>query len=117
MKLLADENLDAPIVAWLRKLGHDVLFMVEHGPGTSDEEILALAVRDGRIIITQDRDFGELIFRRGLKAAGVLYLRTIGATAQQRLQRFELIWNTVEAELPKRFIVAGRVSLRKRPLN
>lgn len=40
MKLLADENLDAPIVAWLRKLGHDVLFMVEHGPGTSDEEFL-----------------------------------------------------------------------------
>lgn len=50
----------------LTDLGHDVLSAMEHAPRASDEELLALAVAEGRALITEDKDFGELVFVRRL---------------------------------------------------
>ena len=76
MKLLADENIPLASVRSLRELGHDVVSISELSPGISDEEVLRLAHAEDRVIITFDRDFGELVFRRRLPApAGILYLR------------------------------------------
>ena len=50
----------------LTRLGHDVVSASDMAPGTADEEILALAAEDGRILITEDKDFGELVFVRRL---------------------------------------------------
>jgi predicted nuclease of predicted toxin-antitoxin system len=75
---LADENIDQCIVDRLRVEGHDVLCVADLDPGIDDEEVLALA-RDGeRVLITSDKDFGELVFRQGRAAAGVLLLRLAG---------------------------------------
>lgn len=76
MRLLIDANISARIVAPLRKKGHDVVSVLEYDPNASDDAILARAVREGRTVITYDKDFGELVFREGKPHCGVILLRT-----------------------------------------
>src|SRR5262249_12671527 len=78
MRFLADENFPLESIRRLRAEGHDVLAASERMPGVRDEEILSLAAQDERVLLTFDRDYGELIYRRGLPAPlGVVYLRFI----------------------------------------
>jgi predicted nuclease of predicted toxin-antitoxin system len=76
LKLLANENVAADVVTALRADGHDVAWIREVGPGSIDEDVLALALSENRVLLTFDKDFGELAFRRGLRATpGVILLR------------------------------------------
>ena len=76
MRILADENFPGDAVTALRGRGHDVLWVREEAPGIGDREVLARAQAEARIVITFDKDFGELAFRFGLPAtAGVILLR------------------------------------------
>jgi Domain of unknown function (DUF5615) len=60
MRFLADENFPSSAVAAVREAGHDVVWVGVTGRGASDADVLAWAVREGRIILTFDKDFGEL---------------------------------------------------------
>lgn len=87
MRFLADENLPRPVVQRLREAGLEVRAVQEDLPGATDAEVLQTAAREGRVLLTFDKDFGELAFRWGLPAAsGVIPLRvpptSWGATAQ-----------------------------------
>ena len=62
MKLLADECCDAGLVHAQRNDGHDVLYAAESSPGATDEEILERAVSEHRILLTEDKNFGELVY-------------------------------------------------------
>jgi len=62
VRVLADENVPKKAVEALRERGHDVLWVAEVAPGSKDEEVLALAIREGRILLTFDKDFGERAF-------------------------------------------------------
>lgn len=76
MKLLANENFPLRSVLYLRDKGHDVSYVGQEYPGTSDEEILSLTQKQGRTILTFDRDYGELIFKYKRRVRkGVIYLR------------------------------------------
>ncbi len=76
MRILANENLSGESVGALRSRGHDVAWVPEDAPSTSDREILARAQAEDRVVVTFDKDFGELAVRRGLAAgAGVVLLR------------------------------------------
>lgn len=76
------------IVAGLRAAGHDVLWIAEAQPGRDDEEVLAQAHRDERVLITFDRDFGELIVKQGLSApSAVVYVRLPRTAVNLALQR------------------------------
>ena len=116
MKLLVDENVHADIVAWLRGAGHDVLYMAEAAPGAADEQVLARANRDDRVVCTDDKDFGELIFRQRLAAHGIILLRLTAPSIQDRIERLSAVWPEVEAAGPGRFVVVGEKKVRIRPL-
>lgn len=76
MKFLLDESAEFRIAAFLTNQGHDVKTIVrEYTPGLPDSEVLAIARHEQRILITNDRDFGELIFRQILPHSGVIYFR------------------------------------------
>jgi predicted nuclease of predicted toxin-antitoxin system len=76
MRLVADENVPLKAVLLLREKGHDVLSISESLPKTSDEDILKTAERDGRIILSFDKDFGELAFCSELPiSCGIILLR------------------------------------------
>jgi predicted nuclease of predicted toxin-antitoxin system len=76
MHILADENFPGDAVTTLREHGHDVLWVRTEAPGISDREVLARAQAEDRIVVTFDKDFGELAFRFGLPAtSGVILFR------------------------------------------
>jgi predicted nuclease of predicted toxin-antitoxin system len=86
MKLLLDQSTDARLATHLKHLGHDVKRIGSHyPPGLPDQAVLALARKKKRILITDDRDFGELVFRLKLPHCGVIFLR-LGTYAPLKLK-------------------------------
>lgn len=76
MNILADENIPKNVVDVLRQSGYDVFWIRTNSPGSSDTAILAQAQREKRVILTFDKDFGELAFRLGLPAScGIILFR------------------------------------------
>lgn len=75
MKFLADECCDALLVAGLRGDGHHVAYVMEFAPGRPDEWVLQQAAAEDRILLTEDKDFGNLVVRLGLPAYGIVLLR------------------------------------------
>jgi predicted nuclease of predicted toxin-antitoxin system len=116
MKFLVDENIHADVVAWLRSLGQDVLYAAEALSGNSDEELLNAARRENRIIVTDDKDFGELVFHRRILSSGVILLRLTDRSIQGRLQRLGSVWATISARAEGSFMVISDKRVRLRPL-
>jgi predicted nuclease of predicted toxin-antitoxin system len=87
VRWLADECVDAGLVARLRGAGHDVLYMAEVAPAQSDNEVLARAQHDNRLLLTEDKDFGDLVFRRGQPVPGVVLLRIDSAMQALKSER------------------------------
>ena len=75
MRWLADECVTAPLVAFLRTGGHDVLYIAETAAGLSDSNVIALALDEKRLLLTEDKDFGDLVFRRERAIPGVVLMR------------------------------------------
>ena len=75
MRWLADECVAAPLVAFLRAGGHDVLYVAEAAAGFSEADALELGLREQRLLLTEDKDFGDLVFRRERAVPGVVLLR------------------------------------------
>jgi len=64
VRWLADECIAAPLVAALRDAGHDASYVAEFAAGLSDADVIAMASAEGRVLLTEDKDFGDLVFRR-----------------------------------------------------
>ncbi|MBI4662977.1 MAG: DUF5615 family PIN-like protein [Verrucomicrobia bacterium] len=76
MRLCANENIPEECVTRLRNSGHAVLWIREAAPGSPDPDVLARALAEERLLITFDKDFGELVFRRGATAShGIILFR------------------------------------------
>ncbi len=78
IKLLADEHFPLDSTRFLQKTGYDIKAVILEMPAASDPEIIALATEEGRIIVTYDSDYGELIFKYHARPPkGVIYLRNV----------------------------------------
>ncbi len=75
MRFLADECCDRAVVRALRAGGYDVLSVSEITPRAEDSHVIRLALREKRILVTEDKDFGQLVFAHGQKTIGVIFLR------------------------------------------
>jgi len=75
MRFLADESCDFRVIRALRAAGHDVLAIIETAPGTVDEVVIEMAAREDRIFLTEDRDFGQLVYAATKSTPGVILLR------------------------------------------
>ncbi len=84
MNILADENVDAPIVERLRASGHQVWYIAEMSPGINDLQVFELANQHQFVLLTADKDFGELIFRQKLTTFGVILIRLAGLKPRQK---------------------------------
>jgi predicted nuclease of predicted toxin-antitoxin system len=116
VRILADENVPRPIVAWLRGEGLDVLYAAESRAQTSDEDLLTEAEAQGYVVLTEDKDFGSLVFRDRRNTHGVILLRMEDKPAADRLARLQAVWAAVESNSPGHFIVITEKRLRMRPL-
>jgi predicted nuclease of predicted toxin-antitoxin system len=86
MRFLADESCDFIMVRALRKAGHDVLAISEITPRAEDFEVIQLAVKEKRILLTEDKDFGQLVYAHGQKTLGVIFLR-FPHSARERISK------------------------------
>jgi predicted nuclease of predicted toxin-antitoxin system len=84
MNFVADESVDQPIVDHLRKGGHHILAVMEASPGLTDDEVLRMANSNAMLLLTADKDFGELVFRGRLIAHGVVLIRLAGLSAHSK---------------------------------
>ncbi len=116
MKLFADENVARAIVIRLRDQGHDVLYASEIQPGAGDSDWLNRAEVEGRLILTSDKDFGDLIFRDRLTSYGVILLRLGDMSLSERLARLDQAWSSVESYPLGKFIVVTPSKIRVRDL-
>jgi predicted nuclease of predicted toxin-antitoxin system len=116
MRLLADENIDPALVAWLRGQGHDVLAVRETIPGAPDRHVLDLATEDERILLTEDKDFGEMLFRRRLPSSGIILLRFRTFTREEFFDLLTSFWPDIHRQAFGHFVVVTNETLRIRPL-
>jgi len=115
MRFMVDESTGAAVVEYLRGTGHDVLAVSEVMLQADDQDILALAVREGRILITNDKDFGELVFRSGQAHRGVVLLRVRDESSMSRVRVLEAVLERYADQLSGHFTVATERSVRIRP--
>jgi predicted nuclease of predicted toxin-antitoxin system len=119
MLFLADEDFPGIAVHWLREAGHDVLWARTNMPGEADSVLLAAAQKDSRVVLTCDKDFGELAFHWGLPAScGVVLFRFTASSPEVFLQRFkDLMEAETEIGFSGKFCVVEADRVRSRPLD
>jgi predicted nuclease of predicted toxin-antitoxin system len=83
MRFLADENCDLAVIRALRAHGHDVLSVSDISPRAEDSEVITLAVREERILLTEDKDVGQLVYAHGQETLGVIFLRFPNSARKQ----------------------------------
>jgi predicted nuclease of predicted toxin-antitoxin system len=83
MRFLADESCDFAVVRALRNAGHDVLAVAEIAPAAADDSVLAMAIRQKRVLLTEDKDFGQWVYADKRSSAGVVLLRYPPQTRQR----------------------------------
>jgi predicted nuclease of predicted toxin-antitoxin system len=116
MRFLVDESAGRAIVRYLRSLGHDVVSVQECCPGIEDSEVCAWANREERVIITNDKDLGRLIFQERSANRGVILLRLQDERAVNRVRVISDLLAGYEERLPDHFAVVSESGVRIRPL-
>jgi len=116
MRILANENFPGEAVEILRAQGHDVAWVRTDAPGSSDVQILEHAQRESRIIVTFDKDFGELAFRTGLPAQNGVILFRISTPSATHVARVAATAVASRADWAGHFAVIEDDRIRMTPL-
>ena len=114
MNVVADEIIDLQIVERLRADGHDVIYIAELDPGIDDDTVLGHSHQRSAVLLTADKDFGDLVFRRGLLHSGVVLLRLEGLTPEKKAALVVAMLDAHGAELAGKFAVLTEKALRVR---
>lgn len=115
MKLLADENIPLKAVEDLRGRGIDVISVLSVARGLKDEEVLSVANRQGRVLVTFDKDFGGLVFKAKVKIKGLILLRFTPRTPEDVSLKIK---GLIDASIPieNHFVIVAEDRVRVVPL-
>lgn len=116
MNVLADEGIDKQIVDRLRQDGHTVVYIAEEAPGISDDVILDMANQRLALLLTRDKDFGELVYRMNRVTQGVILARLDGVYSDTKANIVSVAITTYGVEMIDAFTVIspGNIRIRKR---
>jgi predicted nuclease of predicted toxin-antitoxin system len=117
MRLLADECCEASMVAALRADGHDIVFVIENLRGSTDDQVLNLAYSESRILITEDKDFGELVSRLRRPTHGIILLRFDDKHRAEKISRLREVLKNRSNKLKGVLTVVDENKIRVRPLS
>lgn len=112
--IVADESVDFHIIVALRDSGVSVFSIAEHNPSVSDAEVLAIAVEHNTLLLTEDKDFGELVYRFRMKHCGILLIRLIESNSGQKAKLTCSVIAQYLNELKNAFAVLDESQLRIR---
>jgi predicted nuclease of predicted toxin-antitoxin system len=116
LRFLADQNVEEPVVTALRHAGHDVLQLAETLPVRAiDELILRRAREEDRILLTNDKDFGELTFLQRRATAGVVLVRMPSADSRRKAEKLLEVVARIGGRLSGAMVVVTERGVRRRP--
>jgi predicted nuclease of predicted toxin-antitoxin system len=117
MDFLADESCAAAVIRALRKAGHDVIAIAEVAAGATDQQVLDRALSENRVLITEDRVFGNLVYAQRRPSAGVILLRFASSARQAKPATLVEAVAAVGSRLQNSFTVVepGRVRISSVP--
>lgn len=116
MHILANENFPADAVNALRQHGHEVVWVREDAPGSIDTQVLQRAQDEERVLITFDKDFGELAFRYGLPASCGIILFRISTISSEYIARLAVAALDQRQDWAGHFSVIDDTQIRMTPL-
>jgi predicted nuclease of predicted toxin-antitoxin system len=116
MRFLVDECTGPAVAQWLREQGHDVVSVYEQARASEDDTVIQMASQEERILITNDKDFGEKVFRSRRSHAGVVLLRLSDERPVSKIQVISRLLESHADKLPGAFIVVSeqRIKIGKR---
>jgi predicted nuclease of predicted toxin-antitoxin system len=116
LRYLADESVDRAVVSSLRESGYEVAYVSEISRGAPDSEVLQHAQTAQSVLLTADKDFGELVFRKGATAEGVVLLRLSGLPQNEKASVAVEAFQRYAPRFVDAFTVIqrGRVRIRRR---
>lgn len=112
MRLLVDECTGPTVTAWLRNQGHDVVDAFETDRGAADENWMRQALADDRVLITNDKDFGENVFLYGMAHGGVVLLRLMDETPPAKIDAIRRVIEAHGEDIIGEFIVVTEHKIR-----
>ena len=115
MRLLADENFPGAAVKAIRSRGHDLVWIREDAPGISDPAVLTRAITEGRLLITFDKDFGELVFRLGMTVPCGIILFRIPTTSPSAIAQTAVTVLESRTDWSGHFSVVDETRIRMTP--
>lgn len=117
MRFLADESCDFAIVGALRAAGYDVTAVAEQAPSIADRQVIEMARTDNRVVLTEDKDFGQLVFSALAGSSGVILVRYPTTARSDMAATVVRVAQTMEARLQGVFVTLspGRVRVNRLP--
>ncbi len=112
MRFITDENMGPTVSKWLVTKGHEIFSVYDESPGLTDEEILEKAFQENYIVITGDKDFGELVYKHQLPHKGVVLLRLTDETPPSKIKVLEQLLSQYAEQLPNKFTVVTEIGVR-----
>jgi len=112
VRFLVDECTGPAVALWLTSLGHEVFSVFDEAAGISDEEVLSKAFDEDMIVITNDKDFGEMIFRERRPHKGVIFLRLGDERSANKIACMQNVLENHAGKLQGRFITISENRVR-----
>ena len=112
MRFLVDESSGVAVANWLRKQGHEVFSVYEEARGSNDDSIIQKACVENWILITNDKDFGEKVYREQRPHKGVILLRLENERATNKINTLRQLLEMYLEQLPSNFIVVSETQVR-----
>lgn len=112
MRFLVDESTGPSVARWLKSEGHEVFSVYDETRGATDDAILLKAHTENWILITNDKDFGEKVFREHLPHKGVVLLRLADERAAIKIESVQQLLRSYSGSLADRFVVVTEKRIR-----
>ncbi|MFM9904879.1 MAG: DUF5615 family PIN-like protein [Pyrinomonadaceae bacterium] len=112
MRFLVDECTGPRVASWLADEGHEVFSVFDQARGLQDEDILGKAVVENWILITNDKDFGELIYRERRDHHGIIFLRLADERAANKIDVLRQLLAAHADKLPEQFVTVTETRVR-----
>lgn len=112
MRFLVDECTGPGVARWLRGMSHEVFSVYEEARGMADDDILRKAYSENWILITNDKDFGERVYRDKRPHHGVIFLRLQDERAASKIDAVEKLLDGYEDQIPDAFVVVTETHVR-----
>lgn len=112
MRFLVDESTGPAAAEWLRRQGHEVFSVYEEARGMGDDDIIRKAFAGNWILVTNDKDFGEKVYRERHPHKGVVLLRLEDERAPMKIETLKRLLGSYAGRLPDQFVVVTETTVR-----